>query len=521
MGQGDDRGLSRSAEEPTRIGTIPPCFRRGGPPRFRGWARPAPLSGFFLANEIERARFVTRRGESMPKTDKTFDFEKVHVDEVHDVLDQSILKDGFPFVVDLQASEGSYLVDARGGRRYLDFFNYFATQPIGHNHPAMLEPQWLEELARVASTKPSNSDFYTSEMAAFVKTLRETAQPESLPHTFFVSGGALAVENALKAAFDWKFQKRAQRGLPDDENLAVLHFREAFHGRSGYTMSLTNTDPTKVRWFPKFDWPRVLNPKITFPLEDHLAQVQEAEAQSLREIHAAIDAGDDRIAALIIEPIQGEGGDNHFRPEFLQELRKICDDHEMLFIVDEVQTGVGSTGSWWAYENFGFTPDVLAFGKKMQVCGILAGRRLDEVDSVFKVSSRINSTWGGNLVDMVRATRYLQIIEREGLVENAATRGEEFLSGLGELQAAHPELISNVRGRGLFIAFTLPDRETRGDLIEQLASDGLLVLASGKDSVRFRPPLNVKGEEIAQALETIGRAVKAMDSPVRRKRAEN
>jgi len=431
----------------------------------------------------------------------------VDSDRVHPILERSILKDGFPFVVDLEASQGSYLVDATTGRRYLDFFNYFATQPLGHNHPAMLEPEFVAHIGRIATTKPSNSDFYTPEFATFVNTLRETAQPASLPHAFFVSGGALAVENTLKAAFDWKFQKRAERGLPDDDRLSILHFKEAFHGRSGYTMSLTNTDPTKVRWFPKFTWPRVLNPKIEFPLQDNLESVEAAEAESLRQIHAALEADGDRIAALIIEPIQGEGGDNHFRPEFFHALREICDANELLFIVDEVQTGVGATGKWWAYQNYGFEPDLLAFGKKMQVCGVLGGRRLDEVDSVFHVSGRINSTWGGNLVDMVRGGRYLQIIEAENLMANTTAMGERFLAGLRELAKKNPGKLTNVRGRGLFAAFTLPSPEERKRLLGALMEDGMLALKSGSTSIRFRPPLNVASREIDEALAAIERCL--------------
>ena len=127
----------------------------------------------------------------------------------------------------------------------------------------------------------------------------------------------------------------------------------------------------------------------------------------------------DDIAALIIEPIQGEGGDNHFRKEFFHTLRRLCDEYDMMFILDEVQTGVGLTGKMWAYQHFDFEPDILAFGKKTQVCGIMVSNRVDEVkDNVFKVSSRLNSTWGGNLVDMVRCQKYLEVIKEENLVKN-------------------------------------------------------------------------------------------------------
>lgn len=437
------------------------------------------------------------------------EFELVPASEVHEVIRRSMLGDGLPFVLDLDRSQGTRIVDKLTGRAYLDFFTYFATQPIGHNHPAMTDERFLEHLARVASTNPSNSDLYTEEMAAFVDVLFHTAQPKSLPHLFLIAGGALAVENGLKAAFDWKYQKRVARGLSPDEQLWILHFKEAFHGRSGYTLSLTNTEPTKVRWFPKFDWPRVSNPKIVWPLEDHLEEVIEAEKRSLHEIETILERDGHRVAALIIEPIQGEGGDNHFRGEFLRALREITLQHEVLFIVDEVQTGGGSTGKWWAYQHFGFEPDVLCFGKKMQVCGIMASERVNEVESVFKVPSRINSTWGGSLVDMVRATRYLQVIDEEGLVENAARQGERLLAKLQEVQARHPELVSDARGRGLMVAFAAPDGAARKRLLTRMRELGLLALAAGQQSIRFRPPLTVQPAEIDEAVQILEHALEA------------
>src|SRR6185295_11857811 len=145
-------------------------------------------------------------------------------------------------------------------------------------------------------------------------------------------------------------------------------------------------------------------------------------------------------------------------PEFLQQLRVLADRHEALLVFDEVQTGLGATGTLWAYQQMGVVPDLLVFGKKTQVCGFMSTSRIDEVEgNVFRVSSRINSTWGGSLADMVRCARYLQVIRDERLVENAARVGRAFLAGLQRLAAEFP-LVSNVRGRGLMLALDLPDR---------------------------------------------------------------
>jgi L-lysine 6-transaminase len=431
--------------------------------------------------------------------------------DVHGTLKKHMLVDGLDLVFDLKRSQGSYIYDSRNGRRFLDFFSFFATQPVGLNHPRMVEPAFKEKMAEVAIHNPSNSDVYTVPMAEFVDTFDRVAIPQELPHLFLVAGGSVAVENALKTAFDWKVRKNLARGRGEKGSL-VLHFREAFHGRTGYSISMTNTaDPRKTMYFPKFDWPRIDNPKLRFPVASHVDEVIAAEKEAVRQIEKAIKDHPDEVAALIIEPIQGEGGDNHFRPEFLRKLRELAFEHEFLFIVDEVQTGVGLTGKMWAYQHFGFTPDVLVFGKKTQVCGILAGRRIDEVEkNVFHESTRINSTWGGNLVDMVRFGRYLEIIEEEKLVERSRQVGGLLLAELEKLQEENPGRISNARGRGLMCAFDLPDAETR-DRFKKLAFEsGMLILGSGRRSIRFRPTLSVGEEEVEQGTSILRRVLSSL-----------
>ena len=428
--------------------------------------------------------------------------------DVHKTLAKNMLVDGFPLVYDSDKSKGTILHDSASGKDYLDFFTFFASGSVGHNHPGLLEDGFYKRLAHVAVNKVSNSDIYTTEMAEFVATFARVVVPKELPHLFFVSGGALAVENALKAAFDWKVRKNFEKGIKEEKGHKVIHFREAFHGRTGYTMSLTNTDPTKTDYFPKFSWPRIDNPKVIFPLEEHLEEVKAAEKKALDQIKKAIDKDGDDIAAMIIEPVQGEGGDNHFRPEFIKELRRIADENEIILIFDEVQTGLGITGKMWCHEHYGVVPDILAFGKKTQVCGIMASDRLNEVDSVFKVSSRINSTWGGNLVDMWRAKRILEIIETEKLVDNAAAMGEKFLGALVELGKSYPEFITNARGKGLFCAFDLTDTQCRDAFLTLLIKKDLLALKCGPRTIRFRPPLNVSSDEIDRAIAIIGEALK-------------
>ncbi|MGB9703025.1 MAG: L-lysine 6-transaminase [Candidatus Kapaibacteriota bacterium] len=433
----------------------------------------------------------------------------VSANEVLDTLRNYMLVDGFDFILDLHNSNDSKLKDLRYAKEFTDFFTFFASVPIGLNHPKISNINFIDYLGRVALTKPSNSDIYTEEYATFVNTFFKVAVPKEFKYSFFIDGGALAVENALKTAFDWKVRKNLAKGK-GQLGSKIIHFKQAFHGRSGYTMSLTNTDPNKVMYYPKFEWPRISNPKLTFPLtDDSLTKVIELEKQSITEIKDAFVKYPDDIAAIIIEPIQGEGGDNHFRPEFLQSLRTLADENEALLIFDEVQTGGGLTGSFFAFEQMNVTPDIAVFGKKMQVCGIISTNRVDEVpDNVFHTSSRINSTWGGNLVDMVRSTRYLEIIQDENLLANVKLQGKVLYSEMRNLQGEFPEIINNIRHRGLFAAFDFVKPELRPKFLEKTMQNGLIILPCGEKSIRFRPALDVKADTILNGFEIIKHSLK-------------
>ncbi len=433
---------------------------------------------------------------------------KVSAREVHEVLGRHMLVDGFHLVMDLTKSHDSFLFDDLRGHEVLDLFGAFSTIAIGYNHPKLNTSEFLSRLVPAALTKPSNSDIYTPQMAAFVEAFSRTVPEAFREHLFFIEGGALAVENALKAAFDWKVRKNLAAGR-GELGRQIIHFRQAFHGRSGYTLSLTNTaDPRKTQYFPKFDWPRISNPALSFPVTAEVEErVARAEEAAIGEIEQALADNPHDIAGLIIEPIQGEGGDNHFRPEFLQALRRLADENEFLLIFDEVQTGFGTSGKWWCFEHLGVEPDIFCFGKKTQVCGIAANHRLDQVDSVFKVSSRINSTWGGNLVDMVRCRRIIEIIEEDDLLANATRVGQQLLTGLQELAERFPNRVTNPRGRGLFLAFDLPDTESRNRVLKALNEADVLGLASGFRAIRFRPALTLDGETAREGLSRIASAI--------------
>jgi L-lysine 6-transaminase len=439
------------------------------------------------------------------------DYAPVKPGDVHEVLGKHLLIDGFKLVLDTRASQGSWVVDARDGQRYLDFYTFFASAPLGMNHPGIVDDdEFMALLAEVAANKPANSDIYSTHYAEFVETFTRVLGDPKLPHLFFIEGGALAVENALKVAFDWKSRLNESQGRDAALGTRVLHLTRAFHGRSGYTMSLTNTEPGKTARFPKFDWPRIDVPAIHHAATEE--ELKAAEDRALQQAADAFAAYPHDIAAFIAEPIQGEGGDNHMRPEFLQALQDLVHRNDALFIVDEVQTGAGTAGSAWAYQQLGLSPDIVAFSKKIQVGGIMAGGRVDDVpDNVFAVSGRINSTWGGGLIDMVRSRRILEIIERDDLIDQAATKGTRFIEELRALESKLPDVISNVRGRGLMVAFDLPDRETRDTALAKLRDDeNVLALPSGTHAIRFRPALSVTAAELTMGVEALERVLTSL-----------
>ncbi|KUK13618.1 MAG: L-lysine 6-transaminase [Synergistetes bacterium] len=429
----------------------------------------------------------------------------VQPSEVLDVLSRYMLVDGFPVVIDMEKSRGSWIIDARDGRKFLDFYSFFASSPLGMNYPKLANDEFKERVFRAAVNKVANSDIYTLELAEFVKTFMRVAAPPQYVHLFLIDGGALAVENALKVAFDWKVRKNFKKGYKEEKGHKVIHFKDAFHGRTGYTLSMTNTaDPRKHMYFPKFNWPRVLNPKIIWPLEEHIEEVEKAEKESIRQIKQAIHDNPDDIAAIIIEPIQGEGGDNHFRGEFLKSLREIADEEDIMLIFDEVQCGMGITGKMWAFQHFDVYPDIIAFGKKSQVCGILVTNRVDEVENnCFVESSRINSTWGGNIVDMVRATRILEIYEEDRILDHVNKVSPVLHEGLLSLGEEFPGLVSNVRYRGLMAAIDFPTPAVRDEFRRRAFDMGILILACGTNGVRFRPALTITEEEIKEGIDRI------------------
>jgi len=382
----------------------------------------------------------------------------------YQTLSKYILTDEKNITIDLEKSHGSWLVDEAGKTR-LDLFSQYASQPLGWNHPEVQAQK--ERLYQVVEHNVANPDFYTKQYAQFVETFARFTP--DFKHYFFISGGTLGVENALKAAFDYRMKKN--KWNEDKVNdLDVIHFKNSFHGRSGYGLSLTNTTPDKISGFPKFNWTRFEIPNNNNE-DEILDKIQKKLNKNLN------------TACIIAETIQGEGGDYHFSKHFMKGLRRLAWAYDIMLILDEVQCGMGITGKTWAYEHLDIKPDLISFGKKVQVCGCAATKQIDEVrDNVFTTKSRISSTWGGNLVDMVRSTIFMEIIEKNSLIANAESTGTYFQDKLKNLG------LENLRGKGLMIAFDLENKIARDNFIKKI-SDEAVVIKCGEKSVRLRPHL--------------------------------
>lgn len=430
--------------------------------------------------------------------------------KAHDILPtlkQYILTDGFRLLPDFDRSRGSFVVDLSTGEEYLDFCTFYASMPIGYNHPALKSDAFREDVLRYSVFKPSNPDFYSVPYARFAERIALMV-PDGMQRLFFIDTGALAVENAMKAAFDWKAKKNLQKGVEGGAD-QILHFRRAFHGRTGYALSATDSPHiAKTQHFPRFGWPMFDPPVLRFPddPEEYASRVRKC----LSEIDGWCASHSDQAAALIVEPIQGEGGDRHFGKSFFEGLRKLADEHEFLLIFDEVQTGMGLTGKNWAHQHFGVQPDILAFGKKSQVCGIAAGPRLDEIPgNVLRVSSRISGTWCGSVIDYVRGALAIDVIREENLVVNAAAQGETLLRGLKALEAEFG-WVTQARGRGLMAAIDLPSEEVCKRVVRRCYEhEKMLLLTSGTRTIRFRPVLDVTSEVIEEGLARLRRALAA------------
>lgn len=402
-------------------------------------------------------------------------------------------------------SSGSYLYDDKSKRSILDLYCFFSTLPLGYNHPIFSTECFKNDLFSFSGLKPSTGRILTTFIDEFVADFHDYVYSEIFNKYFFIHGGGLAVENALKISFDWKRHINQKNGFNiDDNEMEVMALEDAFHGITGYGLSLS-ANKLKCSHFPKFDWPKFKAPYKIFPYkETNKHKFQQEQNKALKKIEDYIEQrGKQYISSIIIELIQGGGGDNHLGEKYVKGLKDICKKNDILLIIDEVQTGFGVTGKLWCYEHYNIEPDLITFGKKAQISGVCIGQNIPYIEDVINVPGRMSPTWNGDITDYIRCKYVIKAYKEYNLIDNAAKLGEYIVSSLESMSK-----FSNVRGRGFLIAFDFENSEER-DRYEKLCfNEGLFLLPMSDVTLRMRPNMALTIDEADHALEIISRVNK-------------
>ncbi|KAK7742084.1 4-aminobutyrate transaminase [Cytospora paraplurivora] len=424
-------------------------------------------------------------------------------------------------LTDYKASIGNYIADP-DGNVLLDVYAQIASIPVGYNNPYLKEAMKSDEVVDSLINRPALGNFPSTNWASILRSGLLKVAPKGLNQVFTALAGSDANELAYKAAFIWKRQQ--QRGgynvdfteeellssmnnqSPGASELSILSFKTAFHGRLFGSLSTTRSKPIHKLDIPAFDWPQATFPLLKYPLEEHVEENRKAEQDALAEVEHLIKTWHLPPAAVIVEPIQSEGGDNHASPEFFRGLRELTKKHDVLLIVDEVQTGVGATGKFWAHEHWNLTtpPDLVTFSKKAQTAGYYFGNTELRPNKAY----RQFNTWMGDPTRALLFRAIIEEIEKNDLVSKTARVGDYLYGKLEALATKYPGQFLNLRGKGqgTFIAFDNPKRD---EFVKKAKSFGVNIGGSGASAVRLRPMLTFEEKHADILIDALERIVKS------------
>lgn len=422
--------------------------------------------------------------------------------ELLNELSQIQLTQSMSYCVDYERSKGNYIVDA-DGNVLLDLFQQIASLPLGYNHPALLKVMQDPKTASSFVNRAALGFFPPVSFLQNIKDALLSVAPPGLPEITTMACGTCSVENAFKLAFINYMSKHRGDPEPSLEELntcmlsqspgtpplTILGFDKGFHGRTMGALSTTRSKAMARVNIPVFDWPVAPFPHLKYPLDKHERENKAEEQRCLELTRKAIidsNKAGKPVAGIIAEPIQGEGGDNHASVDFFRSLRNIAKELDVLLIVDEVQTGCGSTGKFWAHEHWGLDdpPDIVTFAKKMLIGGLYHKPEI-RVQQPF----RIFNTWMGDQSKLLLLKEVIKVIQEEGLLQRVQEAGQVLLSGLENVQDKYPGLFSRARGEGTFCAIDCYDSDVRAEFLTRMRAEGVELGGSGTHSIRFRPSL--------------------------------
>lgn len=374
----------------------------------------------------------------------------------------------FNIRIDFEKSYDSYLFDKKSKTYFLDFFSFFSSLPLGYNHQIFQEKTFINAIRRICSIKVANNAMETEEFNEFLDTFSKHKDMIMFQFFHFCCTGALAVESALKVAIDYKKSK----------NPIFISFKGSFHGINSWGLVTDRFRPVDLRLnaCPRLNWPKV---------------------KSIEEIEKFIDKnGANNIAAIIIEPVQATFGDRYFLPNLFIKLRELCTKNNICLIFDEIQTGFGTSGKMWYFQHLDIEPDIVVFGKKTQVSGIMVKEKFG--DTFKNPVRRLKVTFDGDLIDMIRCTYTLKAYNKYKILENVNKRSDELFGELKKIKS-----LKNLRRQGLLFAFDLASESSKKHFFESCFKNKLLVSPASYNCIRLRPNLNVSSSEIQKASKII------------------